>query len=383
MARLPCCTMARFCGPLDLMADSVQSTLEQTLAEFVVPQTGRPLGLGGTTVAVTANGEDVKVLIRCGFPMGRSGSILLNQIEQHLAQSDCAVRPSLNLDWQVSAHAVQPSLKALPNVRNIIAIASGKGGVGKSTVTANVALALAQEGARVGILDADVYGPSQPRILNLLGERPDTIDGKAMRPLSAYGVSVNSIGFLVDEKQAVAWRGPMVTSALNQLLSQTDWGELDYLFIDMPPGTGDIQLTLCQKVPVSGVVIVTTPQDVALADARKGVELFRKLNLPILGVVENMAMHICSECGHHEAIFGSGGGERMAAEYQVPQLGSLPLRGEIRERSDDGRPIVAADPDGPTAKVFMETALRIAGELAAGRKGYSHLFPNITVEGKQ
>jgi len=267
-------------------------------------------------------------------------------------------------------------------VRNIIAIASGKGGVGKSTVTANVALALAAEGARVGILDADVYGPSQPRILSLTGQRPESADGKTMQALEAYGVAVMSIGFLVEERQAVAWRGPMVTSALSQMLNQTDWGELDYLFIDMPPGTGDIQLTLAQQIPVAGAVIVTTPQDVALADARKGLDLFRKVSVPVLGIVENMALHICSECGHADPIFGQDGGSALAGEYQLPLLGSLPLERRVREQADAGTPTVVAEPDAPAAAAFRVVALRIAGELAAAEKDYSHLFPKVTVEGR-
>ena len=363
------------------MADSSNNALRDLLGKFVVPQTNRPLGTDGTALTIDSSETVAKVAIRCGFPVDRSRDGLLSSLRQHIDSGQFAHPVELELSWGVSAHSVQPSLKALPEVRNIVAIASGKGGVGKSTVTSNVALALAQEGAKVGILDADVYGPSQPRILNLSGQRPETIDGKTMRPLSAYGVSVMSIGFLVEEGQAVAWRGPMVTSALNQMLAQTDWGELDYLFVDMPPGTGDIQLTLAQKVPVSGAVIVTTPPGIALSDARKGLDLFRKVGIPMLGVVENMAVHVCSDCGHEEFIFGSDGGSQLAKEYDLPLLGSLPLQQDISAQTDAGAPTVIADPDGAAARALRETALRIAGELAATGRDYSHLFPNVTVEG--
>jgi ATP-binding protein involved in chromosome partitioning len=364
------------------MSDSDESALEQRLAEFIVPQTNRPLGSGGTTFAIEPTETQYKVAISCGFPIDSIRDEFAVHLNDALAPLKLSRPVTFEFSWRVSAHSVQPSVKALPGIRNILAIASGKGGVGKSTVAANVALALAQGGARVGILDADVYGPSQPRILDLMGQRPETRDGKALVPLSAYGISVMSIGFLVGDGQAVAWRGPMVTSAMNQMLTQTDWGELDYLVVDMPPGTGDIQLTLAQKVPVSGTVIVTTPQNIALSDARKGIDLFRKMNVPVLGVVENMAVHVCSECGHEERLFGSGGGAVLAGEYDLPLLGSLPLQGSVSEQTDSGNPTVAADPDSAAARMFRETALRIAGELAATGRDYSHLFPKVTVEAK-
>ena len=363
------------------MTESVEIALQKRLAEFVVPQTNRSLGAGGTELRVDMGEAAARVTITCGFPLDRSRDRLLVEVSEWLKPLELDLPVEIDLSGQVQSHAVQPGVKALPNIRNIIAIASGKGGVGKSTVTANVALALAQEGAQVGILDADIYGPSQPRILSLTGQRPETVGDNTMRPLLAYGVSVMSIGFLVEERQALAWRGPMVTSALNQMLAQTDWGELDYLFVDMPPGTGDIQLTLAQSVPVSGAVIVTTPQDIALSDARKGVELFRKVSLPVLGIVENMAVHVCGKCGHEESIFGSEGGARLANEYDVPLLGSLPLQRDVREHSDAGTPVVVADAEGAAAKAFRETALRIGGELAVTGRGYSHLFPDVAVEG--
>jgi ATP-binding protein involved in chromosome partitioning len=275
---------------------------------------------------------------------------------------------------------VQRNLKPLAGVKNIVAVASGKGGVGKSTVAVNLALAWAAGGAQVGILDADIYGPSQPLMLGLTGQHPSSPDGKHIQPLQAHGLAAMSIGFLVDPAQAVVWRGPMVTQALTQLLSDTDWGELDYLVVDMPPGTGDIQLTLAQRVPVSGAVIVTTPQDIALLDARKGLKMFEKVEVRVLGVVENMSMHVCSECGHIEHIFGSGGGARMAAQYGVQLLGELPLDIRIREDADGGSPTVVAKPDSPQALAYFQMARRTAARLATLNKDYSRAFPKITVE---
>ena len=364
------------------MTDAIDRVLERRLADFVVPQTNRPLGTGGTQLTVECDPAHIRVGIRCGFPVEGVRNELIALLQQHVESLALELPVEFELSWQVRPHSVQPGLKSLPGIRNIIAIASGKGGVGKSTVAANVALALRLEGASVGVLDADIYGPSQPRLLSLRGKRPDTADGKTLQPLSAFGLAVMSIGFLVGEGQAVAWRGPMVTSALNQMLTQTDWGELDYLIVDMPPGTGDVQLTLAQKIPVSGAVVVTTPQDLALADARKGIDLFRKVSVPVLGVVENMAVHVCAECGHADAVFGSEGGSRLAGEYDLPVLGSLPLEGHIRQQSDAGNPTVIDDPDGAAALLFRQTALRIAGELAAMGRDYGHLFPGVKVEGR-
>jgi ATP-binding protein involved in chromosome partitioning len=275
---------------------------------------------------------------------------------------------------------VQRGLTPLKGIKNVVAVASGKGGVGKSTVAVNLALAWAAQGARVGLLDADIYGPSQPIMLGLQGERPSSRDGKRLIPLSAHGIVTMSIGFLVDVEQPMVWRGPMVTSALNQLLADTDWGDLDYLVVDMPPGTGDIQLTLSQRVPVAGAVIVTTPQDIALADARKGLRMFEKVNVPVLGIVENMGVHVCSQCGHSEHVFGTGGGERMASQYGVQLLGSLPLDGRIREEADGGKPSVVADPASARAQAYLRLARRTAGELARRGKDRSAAFPKIIVE---
>ena len=354
--------------------------LQSRLREFVVPFTSRALGDAGSAVDVAEDPDAYRVSISFGFPVARSGSDLVAALESHVASLNVEKALDFKVDWSVASHAVQHGLKPLEGVSNVIAVASGKGGVGKSTVAVNLALALAQEGARVGILDADIYGPSQPRMLGLLGERPETKDGKTLEPLEAHGVKAMSIGFLIDDRQPMAWRGPMVTSALNQLLGDTRWGELDYLLVDMPPGTGDIQLTLSQNVPVSGAIIVTTPQDISLADARKGLEMFQKVNVPVLGIVENMSVYVCSNCGHQESIFGRAGGQRLAEQYELPLLGAVPLDSAIREHADTGHPSVVAEPDAPLAFSYRAIALRASGELAVGGKDYSRLFPTITVE---
>ena len=285
---------------------------------------------------------------------------------------------SVNLSTKIVAHAVQRGVQLLPKVKNVVAVASGKGGVGKSTTAVNLALALAAEGASVGILDADIYGPSQPMMMGVEG-RPESADGKTMEPLENYGVQVMSIGFLVDAADPMIWRGPMATQALEQLLRQTNWGDLDYLVVDMPPGTGDIALTLSQRVPLTGAVIVTTPQDIALLDARKGLKMFEKVGVPILGIVENMAVHVCSKCGHAVQIFGAGGGERMAGEYGVDYLAGLPLAMSIREQADSGRPTVVSDPDGEVAAIYRDVARKVAVKIAQRAKDFWAKFPTITV----
>ena len=276
-------------------------------------------------------------------------------------------------------HSVQKGVSPLPEVKNIIAVASGKGGVGKSTVAVNLALAFQSQGAQAAILDADIYGPSQPRMLGCRG-KPETIDGKSFEPLVSYHVQAISIGNLIDEETPMIWRGPMVTSALEQLLTGTKWRNVDYLVVDLPPGTGDIQLTLCQKIPVSGAVIVTTPQDIALLDARKALKMFEKVEVPVLGIVENMSMHVCSQCGHEEPIFGQGGGAAMAEQYQVDLLGSLPLEIGIREGVDNGRPTVAMDPGSRSARIFHDLARKIAAKLSLRAKDYSARFPKIVIQ---
>jgi ATP-binding protein involved in chromosome partitioning len=362
------------------MSQVTVATLEKHLREFIVPATDSRLGERGSTVEIAEDSAAFQVKVEVGFPAARSGPELVAALRAHCESLELSVSPEFAISSSIEPHSVQHGLTPLDGISNVIAIASGKGGVGKSTVAVNLCLALAQEGARVGILDADIYGPSQPRMLGLAGQRPVTHDGKILEPLEAHGVKAMSIGFLVDESQPMAWRGPMVTSALNQLLTDTRWGELDYLLVDMPPGTGDIQLTLSQRVPVSGAVIVTTPQDIALADARKGLEMFQKVNVPVLGVVENMSIHVCSSCGHEEPVFGQAGGERLAAQYDLPLLGALPLDRRIGEDTEQGIPSVVADPDGVIADAYRRIALRASGQLAATGKDYSSLFPTITVE---
>jgi ATP-binding protein involved in chromosome partitioning len=284
----------------------------------------------------------------------------------------------IQITTKIAAHAVQRGVQLLPGVKNIVAVASGKGGVGKSTTAVNLALALAAEGAKVGLLDADIYGPSLPMMLGISG-KPASEDGKTMEPMEHYGVQAMSIGFLVDPDQAMVWRGPMATQALEQLLRQTNWKDLDYLVVDMPPGTGDIQLTLSQRVPMTGAVIVTTPQDIALLDARKGIKMFEKVGVPILGIVENMAVHVCSQCGHQEHIFGADGGKNMAAEYGMDYLGALPLNMQIRVQADGGKPTVVAEPDGEIAAIYKNIARQVAVSIAGKNKDFSSKFPSITI----
>jgi ATP-binding protein involved in chromosome partitioning len=280
---------------------------------------------------------------------------------------------------KIATHMVQQGVTTLENVKNIVAVASGKGGVGKSTVAVNLALALSGEGATVGILDADIYGPSQPRMLGCSGQ-PDSSDGKSLEPLVNYHIQSMSIGYLVDEETPMIWRGPMVTQALEQLLKDTNWRDVDYLIVDLPPGTGDTQLTLAQKIPVSGALIVTTPQDIALLDARKGLKMFEKVQVPVLGIVENMSIHVCSQCGHEEHIFGEGGGARLAEQFGVDFLGSLPLDGRIRADTDEGKPTVVKDPDGAVARQFREVARRLAAKLSLKAKDYAQAFPKIMIQ---
>ncbi len=351
------------------------------VAAFIAPDLQQTLGEAGTVRTCTVQGDTLRLEIDLGFPIGGYETQFTDALRQHLAAAGLGDRQlELTLRQVIVAHSVQRGLTPLKGVKNVVAVASGKGGVGKSTVAVNLALAWTAAGARVGLLDADIYGPSLPLMLGLVGQHPSSPDGKRIRPLAAYGLHAMSVGFLVDPAEAVVWRGPMVTSALTQLLNDTEWGELDYLVVDMPPGTGDIQLTLAQKVPVAGAVIVTTPQDIALADARKGVAMFEKVAVPVLGVVENMSMHVCSNCGHVEHIFGSGGGARMAQEYKLELLGELPLDVRVREEADGGRPTVVAAPDSERAAAYMRTARRTAAVLARRGRDRSQLFPKIVVE---
>ena len=324
---------------------------------------------------------DGKVFIRVelGYPAGSYRDELKKQIETLVSGIDGVTSVEVIIEQRVAAHAVQKSLKRIEGIKNIIAVASGKGGVGKSTTSANLALALASDGAQVGILDADIYGPSQPRMLGISGT-PESKDGTTLEPMENHNLKAMSIGFLVEEDTPMIWRGPMVTQALEQLLKDTNWGELDYLIVDLPPGTGDTQLTLSQKIPVSGAVIVTTPQDIALLDARKGLAMFEKVEVPVLGVVENMSIHICSECGHAEHIFGQGGGERMSEEYNVDFLGSLPLDISIREHADNGNPSLVSDPDGKISEMYRDISRKMSARLAEKSKDYTAKFPNIVIQ---
>lgn len=336
--------------------------LQALVAALPLPGTDVTLAQCGARIRLAEANGAVAVSITLGVPVGSLQDEIEGLLQPLLAGQGLSLA-RLELTQRIAAHAVQPKLSPLPNVRNIIAVGSGKGGVGKSTTAVNLALALAADGAKVGVLDADVYGPSVPMMLGLTG-RPDSPDGKSIEPMRAHGIEAMSIGLLVEQDTPMIWRGPMATSALTQLLNDTRWGDLDYLIVDLPPGTGDIQLTLAQKIPVAGAVIVTTPQDIATLDARKALKMFEKVEVPVLGVIENMAVHVCSNCGHSEHLFGEGGGSRMATQYAMPLLGSLPLALEIREQGDNGNPIVTAVPDSNTAHAYRATARRLAAELA-------------------
>ena len=356
-----------------------EADIQARLKTLTDPITGKDFVSGKAVKQVRIDGADAVVDIQLGYPAKTQHDAQRKLIVDALAALPGAGRVTVNISQKVTSHSVQRGVKLIPGIKNIIAIASGKGGVGKSTTAVNLALALAAEGAQVGVLDADIYGPSQPMMLGISG-RPESKDGKTLEPMEAYGLQAMSIGFLIDVDTPMVWRGPMVTQALEQLLKDTHWRDLDYLIVDMPPGTGDIQLTLSQKVPVTGAVIVTTPQDIALLDARKGLKMFEKVNVPIVGIVENMSTHICTNCGHAEAIFGEGGAAKMCADYNVPFLGGLPLDIRIREQTDSGRPTVVADPDGPIAQIYREIARKTAVFVAQKAEDFSAKFPNIVVQ---
>ena len=355
--------------------------VNQVLATLTDPNTGQDYATSknarNVRVEPGASGVRVSLDIELGYPAASQFEPIRKQIADALTAAGAA-EVAVKVSSKIVPHTVQRGLKVLPNVRNIVAVSSGKGGVGKSTVAVNLALALAAEGARVGMLDADIYGPSQPTMLGISG-RPESEDGKTLEPLENFGIQASSIGFLIDADTPMVWRGPMVTSALTQLLNQTNWKDLDYLVVDMPPGTGDIQLTLAQQVPVTGALIVTTPQDIALLDASKGLKMFEKVGVPILGIVENMAVHVCTNCGHAEHIFGSGGAQKMAQQYGIEVLGSLPLDIRIREQTDSGRPTVVADPDGDVAVRYKAIARRVAIKIAERAKDLSSKLPSIKV----
>ena len=362
------------------MSSISRDQVETALAGYTDPYLDQDLVSARCISDIRIDGGDVQVSVAMGFPIEGYRNRLHDELEQRLQAIEGVQTVTVEVHWAVVAHAVQKGLKPIEKIKNIVAVASGKGGVGKSTTAVNLALALAGDGASVGILDADIYGPSQPRMLGIGSQRPESKDGKSLEPLLGHGIQSMSIGYLIEEDTPMVWRGPMVTQALEQLLGDTNWRELDYLVVDMPPGTGDIQLTLSQKVPVSGAIIVTTPQDIALLDARKGLKMFEKVEVPVLGIVENMSTHICSNCGHEEYIFGAGGGQRMAAEYGIELLGSLPLDIRIREQADGGTPTVAAEPDGHIAGIYREIARKTAARLAVRAKSYAHKFPNIVIQ---
>jgi ATP-binding protein involved in chromosome partitioning len=356
-----------------------EADIQGRLRALIDPNTGKDFVSGKAVKKISIAGSDVTVDVQLGYPARTQHESLRKLIAGDIAALSGIGRVTVNIAQKITSHAVQRGVKLVPGVKNIIAIASGKGGVGKSTTAVNLALALAAEGATVGVLDADIYGPSQPTMLGISG-RPESNDGKTLEPLEAYGLQAMSIGFLIDLDTPMVWRGPMVTQALEQLLTDTNWRDLDYLIVDMPPGTGDIQLTLSQKVPVTGAVIVTTPQDIALLDARKGLKMFEKVGVPIVGIVENMSIHICSKCGHAEHIFGEGGAKKMCADYNVPFLGALPLDIRIREQVDSGRPTVIADPDGPIAGIYREIARKTAVFVAQKAEDFSARFPSIVIQ---
>ena len=356
----------------------VEQTVMDALKGVIDPNTGRDFVSSKSIKNLTVTDGDVAFDVTLGYPAKSQIPGFRKELIAAAKSVAGVANVSVNITTNITAHAVQRGVALLPKVKNIVAVASGKGGVGKSTTAVNLALALAAEGANVGILDADIYGPSIPMMMGIEG-RPDSEDGQTMEPMENYGVQVMSIGFLVAQDEAMIWRGPMATQALEQLLRQTNWKDLDYLIVDMPPGTGDIQLTLSQRVPMTGAVVVTTPQDIALLDAKKGIKMFEKVGVPILGIVENMAVHVCSNCGHVEHIFGADGGKRMAKEYGMEYLGALPLNMQIRLQADSGKPTVVSDPDSEVAGLYKAVARKVALAIAAKNKDFSSKFPSIKI----
>ncbi|MBI3053748.1 MAG: iron-sulfur cluster carrier protein ApbC [Betaproteobacteria bacterium] len=360
------------------MAITVQQ-VQAALKEITDPNTGKDYVTGKEARNIKVDGDNVSLDILLGYPAKTQVEPIRKQVVAKLKAIPGIGSVTANVTIKIVSHAVQRGVKLIPGVKNIIAVASGKGGVGKSTTAVNLALALAAEGASVGMLDADIYGPSQPTMLGIHG-RPESKDGKSLEPMEGHGIQAMSIGFLIDVETPMVWRGPMVTQALEQLINETKWRDIDYMVVDLPPGTGDIQLTLAQRVPVTGAIIVTTPQDIALMDARKGLKMFEKVNIPILGIVENMSLHICSKCGHEEHMFGEGGGARMSKDYGVELLGALPLDIQIREQADSGKPTVVADPDGRVAEIYRQIARRVAVKIAEKQQDHSAAFPKIVVQ---
>jgi ATP-binding protein involved in chromosome partitioning len=359
------------------MAISEQQ-VQSALKELIDPNTKKDFVSTKSAKNIKVDGDNVSLDIVLAYPAKSQIDSIRSMVEDKL-KSVGAGKATANVSFKIVSHSVQKGVKLVPGIKNIIAVASGKGGVGKSTTAVNLALALAAEGASVAMLDADIYGPSQPMMLGITG-RPESADGKTLEPMMGHGIQAMSIGFMIDPDTPMVWRGPMVTQALEQLLNETNWKDVDYLVVDMPPGTGDVQLTLAQRVPVTGAVIVTTPQDIALIDARKGFKMFEKVGIPVLGVVENMSIHICSKCGHEERIFGQGGGDRMCKDYGIEYLGALPLDISIREQADSGKPTVVSDPDGRVAQIYKEIARRVAVKIAEQQQDHSAAFPKIVVQ---
>ncbi|NWG31783.1 MAG: iron-sulfur cluster carrier protein ApbC [Rhodocyclaceae bacterium] len=357
-----------------------EQTIQEALKSVIDPNTGKDLVSTRSVKNIKLDGNDVSLDVELGYPAKSQIDPIRKMVIDAIKAVPSVGNVSANVYQKIVSHAVQKGVKLIPGVKNIIAVTSGKGGVGKSTTAVNLALALAAEGANVGLLDADIYGPSQPQMLGIPDSQPESTDGRKLEPMMAHGIQAMSIGFLIDPETPMVWRGPMVTQALNQLLGDTNWRDLDYLVVDLPPGTGDIQLTLAQQVPVTGAVIVTTPQDIALLDARKGLKMFEKVGIPILGIVENMSIHICSKCGHEEHIFGEGGGKKMCEDYEVEFLGALPLDKNIREQVDSGHPSVVADPNGRVAEIYRTIARRIGVKIAEQAKDHSSKFPTIVVQ---
>lgn len=357
----------------------LEQAIQTSLKTLIDPNTGRDFISGKSAKNIKVDGNNVSLDIVLGYPANSVMAEVKALVIAHLEELDGVESVSVDIGSRIVSHKVQQGVDLLPNVKNVIAVASGKGGVGKSTTSVNLALALVAEGATVGLLDADIYGPSQPQMLGISG-KPKSEDGKSMEPMTAHGLQAMSIGFLVDTETPMVWRGPMVTGALEQLLRETNWKSLDYLVIDLPPGTGDIQLTLAQKIPVTGAIIVTTPQDISLLDARKGLKMFEKVGIPILGIVENMSTHICTSCGHEEHIFGEGGGATMCKDYNIDLLGSLPLDIKIREHVDNGNPTVIAEPESKTASIYKTIARKAAIKIANAGLDHSSKFPNIVIQ---
>ncbi|NOX07956.1 MAG: iron-sulfur cluster carrier protein ApbC [Gammaproteobacteria bacterium] len=361
------------------MSEITQAAIEAAIQNYVDPYLEKDLVTTKCIKDIAIDGGKVSIKVVLGFPAEGHKAALADKVTEQVKTVAGVTDVAVDVSWKIVAHEIQKGVEPIKGIKNIVAVASGKGGVGKSTTAVNLALALSAEGASVGILDADIYGPSQPRMLGVSGQ-PESTDGQKLEPMISYHLQAMSIGFLIDDETPMIWRGPMVTQALQQLLNDTNWKDLDYLIVDLPPGTGDTQLTLAQQVPVSGAIVVTTPQDIALLDARKGLKMFQKVEVPVLGIVENMSIHICSKCNNEEYIFGSGGGQSMADQYDVDFLGALPLDIKIRQSTDDGKPTVVSDPDSRVAEIYREIARRTAAKLSLQAKNYAAKFPKIVID---